>query len=125
MYNNYDISNPWMTQQTVNQPRNNTFQNYGYNQNLEVQRPNVLVGRIVNDISEVSPNDVPMNGNIAVFPKADGSSVYIKTWGNDGLIKTIEYVLHANETEAVPEHSSVSLNDINDKLDNLINMFSK
>lgn len=37
-----------------------------------------LIGKMVNDVSVVSPNDVPMDGNIAIFPKNDMSEIYCK-----------------------------------------------
>lgn len=60
-----------------------------------------LIGKMVNDVSMVSPNDVPMDGNIAIFPKNDMSEIYCKQWKQDGTIQTVVYkpVLEQNQTE--------------------------
>ena len=50
-----------------------------------------LCGRMVNSVEEVTANDVPMNAPFAIFPKADGSEVYIKSWSANGLIQTVTY----------------------------------
>lgn len=61
-----------------------------------------LIGKMVNDVSMVSPNDVPMDGNIAIFPKNDMSEIYCKQWKQDGTIQTVVYkpVLDQNQSEA-------------------------
>lgn len=61
-----------------------------------------LIGKVVNDVSAVSPNDVPMDGNIAIFPKNDMSEIYCKQWKQDGTIQTVVYkpVLDQNQSEA-------------------------
>lgn len=55
------------------------------------QRP-VIFGRMVNDLSEISANDVPMDGSAGYFPSADGTSIYKKVWLPNGTIQTIRYV---------------------------------
>lgn len=60
-----------------------------------------LIGKVVNDVSMVSPNDVPMDGNIAIFPKNDMSEIYCKQWKQDGTIQTVVYkpILEQNQAE--------------------------
>lgn len=53
----------------------------------------VLPGRLVNDISEVQINEVPMDGSINVFPLRDLSHVYLKFWDNNGKFITTHYAL--------------------------------
>lgn len=55
------------------------------------QQPQGLIGKVVNDVSMVSPNDVPMDGNVALFPKSDMSEIYCKQWKQDGTIQTVVY----------------------------------
>lgn len=71
-----------------------------YQQNLQMvpaqmsgtsQQPQGLIGKVVNDVSMVSPNDVPMDGNVALFPKTDMSEIYCKQWKQDGTIQTVIY----------------------------------
>lgn len=69
------------------------FQQQMYQQPMQqVQQPQGLNGRIVDDVSTVSPNEVGMDGSIAVFPKRDMTEVYLKQYQPDGLIKTVKYV---------------------------------
>jgi hypothetical protein len=74
-----------------------------------------LVGKMVNDVSMVSPNDVPMDGNIAIFPKNDMSEIYCKQWKQDGTIQTVVYkpVLEQNQTEStnIPQMDFNALNE--------------
>ena len=74
-----------------------------------------LIGKVVNDVSMVSPNDVPMDGNIAIFPKGDMSEIYCKQWKQDGTIQTVVYkpVLDQNQSEAtnIPQMDFSALNE--------------
>lgn len=51
-----------------------------------------LMGRIVDDFGVISANDVPMDGNGAVFIKRDGSEVQIRNWTANGTIATTSYM---------------------------------
>ena len=70
-----------------------------YQQNLQPaqmpgtypQQPQGIIGRSVNDFSEITANDVPMDGRSAVFPKNDMSEIQVRTWGNDGKIIATSY----------------------------------
>lgn len=55
------------------------------------QQAQRLVCKPVVDASNVSPNDVPMDGNAAVFSKNDFSEIYVKSWTSNGTIQTIVY----------------------------------
>lgn len=55
------------------------------------QMPTGLNGRIVDDFSVLNANDVPMDGNGAVFIKRDGSEIQIRRWGNMGNIEMTSY----------------------------------
>lgn len=59
-----------------------------YQQNQIVQGIN---GKIIAEMSQITANDVPMDGSVAFFPKQDLSEVYAKSWNADGTIKTIVY----------------------------------
>lgn len=74
-----------------------------------------LIGKVVNDVSMVSPNDVPMDGNIAIFPKSDMSEIYCKQWKQDGTIQTVVYkpVLDQNQSDStnIPQMDFNALNE--------------
>lgn len=63
---------------------------YQYQYQPQVQMP-ALSGRMVNSFDEVTANDVPMNGTMAVFPKADLSEIECRQWNANGTISKIVY----------------------------------
>lgn len=126
--------NYWAPQQMPNQYQNvqpmpNPYmdrmsQLQQYQQNLQMQQPQFqgqpmqapgIIGRVVNDFSEITANDVPMNGNAAFFPKADGSELQVRSWASNGTIQTIVYkpVLEQNQAEAAntPQMDFNALNE--------------
>ena len=50
-----------------------------------------LNGRIVDDFNILSANDVPMDGNGAIFVKKDGSEIQLRNWTANGTIQTTSY----------------------------------
>lgn len=79
------------------------------------QQAQGLVGKVVNDVSMVSPNDVPMDGSIAIFPKGDMTEIYCKQWKQDGTIQTVIYrpVQLENQSEGtnMPQMDFNTLNE--------------
>lgn len=108
------IQNPYMAQMNQYQQGAQMFPAQVQNSNM-VQQPQGLIGKMVNDVSMVSPNDVPMDGNIAIFPKNDMSEIYCKQWKQDGTIQTVVYkpVLDQNQSEATntPQMDFNALNE--------------
>lgn len=115
MYPNYNppMANPYMDRLAQLQQ---------YQQGLQQQQmPQIpqqaqgLVGKVVNDVSMVSPNDVPMDGSIAIFPKGDMTEIYCKQWKQDGTIQTVVYkpILDQNQSEAtnIPQMDFNALNE--------------
>lgn len=52
---------------------------------------NGLNGRVVDDISTVNANEIPMDGNIAIFPQRDMKVIHVRRWKNDGTIESTRY----------------------------------
>ncbi len=50
-----------------------------------------LNGKVIQSVDNITANDVPMDGSIAIFPKQDMSEIYAKSWNADGTIRTIVY----------------------------------
>lgn len=78
------------------------------------QQTQGIVGKIVNDFSELTANDVPMNGSAAFFPKADGSELQVRSWTANGTIQTVVYkpVLDQNQVEGTnPQMDFNALNE--------------
>ena len=75
-----------------------------------------LVGKIVNDVSMVSPNDVPMDGSIAIFPKGDMSEIYCKQWKQDGTIQTVVYKPILDQNQADYTNTQMDFNTLNEDM---------
>ena len=84
MYGQYNSYYPYQYQQ----PR------YDLQQNQPLFKPQQqagLNGKVVQAVEQITANDVPMDGSVAVFPKQDMSEIYAKSWNADGTIRTIVY----------------------------------
>lgn len=81
--------------------------NMSYPQNNQ----NGIRGRVISDISQITPNEVPMDGSVSLFPSQDYSCVYAKQWATDGTIKTMKYV-PAVETQVVENQREVHPVDV-------------
>lgn len=51
-----------------------------------------IPGRLVNNLDEITPQEVPMDGSVSLFPQNDYSAIYAKTWTKDGTIATVKFV---------------------------------
>lgn len=87
-----------------------------YAQQTQPQPMSYLSGKVIRDISEVTPQDVPMNGQVSIFPTADGSSIYLKTWDGNGRIQTVRYI---PEQQTPSEPVVDPLDDIRQQLDRI------
>lgn len=61
-----------------------------YQQSYQQPRTGIA-GRIVSSVEEVTANEVPMDGSIALFPLQDHSAIYGKVWNTNGTISTMRY----------------------------------
>lgn len=102
MNNPYQVpmmNNNYMPMQNPYADRLNFLQNYQQslqqpmqmNQQPIPQRIAGISGRMVQSAENINANEVPMDGNVAFFPKQDLSEIYVKGWNADGTIKTIVY----------------------------------
>lgn len=76
----------------------------------------MLPGRKISSIEEVSPNEIPMDGQPIIFPCHDWNTIYAKAWNQDGTMETVKYV---------PETSNqydYILNSILERLDRIESM---
>ena len=49
------------------------------------------LGKIVDSIDVVKATDIPMDGNVYYFPKADGTEVYCKQWLHNGTTRILTF----------------------------------
>lgn len=82
------MQNPYMDRMAQMQQYQQNFQQP---QMVMPNQPQGIIGKVVNDFSEITANDVPMNGSAAFFPKADGSELQVRSWASNGTIQTVVY----------------------------------
>lgn len=87
---------------------------------------NGIRGRVIGDISQVTPNEVPMDGTVSLFATSDYSKIYAKQWAADGTIKTMEYVPAISTEASVQQQNPVDLlrNEVMGKFDDLFAMIA-
>lgn len=102
------IDNNYQNNYGYSQPNyaNSLMGNYTSGNNFQQttalpQRPVMKLsgGRIVRNEQDIFPNEVPNNGNIAVFVQEDLNTIFLKTWGRSGLIDTNVYQLVTNDPQ--------------------------
>lgn len=90
-------------------PVQNGFGGFGYNQpnpssfgNQQPQRnvPSVLPGKIVESYEVFKSMDIPIDGNVYYFPKADRTEMYTKRWLQNGTTEQLVYKLVSEEKES-------------------------
>ena len=85
MSNNfYNPSIPWII--TPTDPTQQPPGYAGFNNFQRSIRPSTIPGRLVNNLDEITPQEVPMDGSVSLFPQNDYSAIYAKTWTKDGTI---------------------------------------
>ena len=94
-----------------------------YQQNQIVQGIN---GKIIAELSQITANDVPMDGSVAFFPKQDLSEVYAKSWNADGTIRTVTYkpVLD-NDPKTAFEPEKIKCDLSEESAQNIMNKFDE
>lgn len=114
MYQNYQ--QPYGTN---NQFSGNNQMQTQYIQPQQQYQQNILVGRSVYNIEDVSAQEVSMNG-INLFPANDMSCIYVKQWNSQGTIDTVRYIketpaVDIEQSEEQPDYMAIILQ----RLDNI------
>lgn len=98
--------------------------NHPQNQQRAPQ-PSIIPGRIVNDVKDIRPNEVPPDGTPGVFPKADASCVYIVYWDGVNGITTDTYVYQNPENTHVETEQTNVLAQMQEQLNRIENKLNK
>lgn len=126
------------------QPMMNYTPNYGayqYNPMANYQRyqqpepTQGISGRVVQAVETINPNEVPMDGSVAFFPKQDLTEIYAKSWNADGTIHTLTFKPVLNDktdilsgdteklefdlSEKATEDIMAKLNELSEKIEQL------
>lgn len=98
--NNYQPYNPMMNaqqrlaQMEMQYPQFSQQGQYQQQVGTQMSSPQqfaMLNGKIVDDFGMITANDVPMDGNGAIFIKKDGSEIQLRNWSANGTIQTTSY----------------------------------
>lgn len=91
----------------------------------QTQQPQSLNGKIVDSEDIVKATEVPIGG-YGIFPKADLSEIYIKSWNNNGTTSIITFkpiIQEVKEPQIVEDNSLKiieRLNALDAKIDSLM-----
>lgn len=107
------VQNPYMVQMQYQQNYQPHVQQVQQSQQQQMQG---LICKPVVDASNVSPNDVPMDGNAAVFPKNDFSEIYVKSWTPNGTIQTVVYKPAQPENQSDTNIPQMDFNALNEDM---------
>jgi len=114
--NNYPVFNPMYNNPTPVQYQQMLQPMYQMNQPQPQQQHYALPGKMVEGIDVFKTTDIPMDGNVYYFPKADGTEIYTKRWLQNGtteqLVYKVEKVSEENKTDPFMD----KLNGIEDKI---------
>lgn len=121
-------------QQNLQQPLVPTSMS-GANQQAMSQQIAGINGRIVQAVETINPNEVPMDGSVAFFPKQDLTEIYAKSWNTDGTIRTLTFKPVLNDktdilsgdteklefdlSEKATEGIMAKLNELSEKIEQL------
>ena len=75
----------------------------------------VLNGKIVDGEDVVKATEVPIGG-YGIFPKADLSEIYLKTWNNNGTTSIIKF---KPDNSQVQQQQNIAANDYNELLEKI------
>ena len=122
-YNPYNqqYTNPYQQQPDAQQMQPN------YQQAPVPQQIKGINGRVIGNVNEVTPNEVPMDGNISLFPMNDYSCIYAKMWNTDGTIQTIKFIPVVDNVQEAPQAKQLTdehYNNIVERLDKIEQMLA-
>lgn len=98
------------------------------------QQQFATLGKIVDSVDIVKATDIPMDGNMYYFPKADGSEVYGKRWLQNGTTQILAFkpILEdrGNDSLIEQEKLKIGLSDevtevFMSKFDNIVDRLDK
>lgn len=91
MYPNYNFQTPVQNPYIDRFAQNQAMQQMNQVQNQQMNQVQGLNGRIVDDFSTITANDVPMDAMGALFIKSDGTEIQRRVWTSNGTIATSRF----------------------------------
>lgn len=98
IYPNYSqMNNPYMQNQYMDRNYLPSYQQMaqqnmpGTQMSLPNQQPMNYLGKMVDCLDSVKVTDIPMDGNMYYFPKADGTEIFAKQWLQNGTTRILTF----------------------------------
>ena len=87
-------------------------------QQLQASQNMAALGKVVESVDVLKTLEVPMDGNMYYFPKADGTEIFSKQWLPNGTtrILTFKPTLNNGVGENILEEEKLNLGHFNDVL---------
>ena len=108
------------------------FQQQLYSPQMQQAQSFTIGGKIVDSVDAVRATDIPMDGNMYYFPKADSTEVYAKRWLPNGQTQIVTYKLEVPVDKSVDESekqativNSELIDTFNSRFDELSNKIDK
>ena len=108
------------------------FQQQLYSPQMQQAQSFTIGGKIVDSVDAVRATDIPMDGNMYYFPKADSTEVYAKRWLPNGQTQIVTYKLEVPVDKSVDENekqativNSELIDTFNSRFDELSNKIDK
>ena len=97
---------------------------------MQPQSNFVTLGKIVDSIDIVKATDIPMDGNMYYFPKADGTEIYAKHWLSNGQTEILTFKPFfeeqtANSTTDTEKLNLGGINEFTEVLETMLDEFYK
>lgn len=106
MYNNINqVGGPYTSTPVYPQITPLGSWNNSYNP-IQATTRNVLPGRTVEKVEDITIGEVPQDGSLGLFPQKDGSCIYAKMWNSDGTIRTMKFI-PSEQDDSVPRQEGV------------------
>ena len=115
---------PYQQFQNNWQPTQNMPSNQPLTQNMVSPIQHRINGRTITNPNEISPNEVPMDMTMSLFPLQDNSVIIGKIWDSNGNLQTVRYVpeqptqqnAQQDPFAALMQHIDARMDAIEDKL---------
>lgn len=87
----------------------------------QMQNQFATLGKMVDSVDVVKATDIPMDGNMYYFPKADGTEIYGKQWLSNGQTQILAFkpVLEDNTNNTPYNGEKIEISALGEVLDGI------
>lgn len=99
---------------------------YGMGSNIAYPSTNnvrsVIPGRSVSSLDDIVASEVPLDGTPAIFPKTDGSAIYVRSMNGDMSVNTRTYIPAPTDYNEDKTEDSTPVVTNADIMNNMVNL---